>query len=186
MSPLNLGIDAPVILSLIHELAEHQNSASFVQATETSLLDTLCFATNSAAAPSGAGYAKVLLLRLLDVKAAGSSKHTGEIVGMAIYFNNYSTWLAAPGIYLEDLFVCSSHRGNGYGVLLIKALARETVRIGGKRLEWSCQRTNHQSLKFYRGLGADELDEWAHLRVDGDKLKKLSDMAEAETDMLIA
>ena len=99
---------------------------------------------------------------------------------MALYFNNYSTWRAAPGIYLEDLFVKPAYRGKGYGTLLIKALAEETLRIGGKRLEWSCLKWNEPSLKFYRSIGAKEMKDWIGLRVDGDALQKLSGQAEDE------
>jgi len=99
---------------------------------------------------------------------------------MALYFNNYSTWRAAPGIYLEDLYVRKAYRGNGYGTLLIKALAKEVVRIGGKRLEWVCLRSNTPSLEFYRSLGAQEMHDWVGLRADGDALTRLADEAEKE------
>lgn len=94
---------------------------------------------------------------------------------MAMFFNNYSTWRGAPGVYLEDLFVQPEYRGRGYGKLLIRALARETVRIGGARLEWSCLKWNEPSLKFYRGLGAQEMTEWVGLRVDGEALERLAE-----------
>ena len=102
---------------------------------------------------------------------------------MALYFNNYSTWKAAPGIYLEDLFVRPAYRKHGYGTLLIKALAEETVRIGGKRLEWSCLKWNEPSLRFYRSLGAVEKEEWVGLRVDGKALERLAEAAEREVDV---
>ena len=102
---------------------------------------------------------------------------------MALYFNNYSTWRAAPGIHLEDLFIRKAHRGSGYGTLLIKALAEEVVRIGGKRLEWSCLKSNTPSLEFYRSLGAKEMLDWVELRVDGDVLTKLAGEAENEAEV---
>jgi GNAT superfamily N-acetyltransferase len=62
---------------------------------------------------------------------------SGEAAGMALYFNSYSTWRGAPGIYLEDLFVYDRFRGRGYGTALLAALAQEVKSIGGERLEWS-------------------------------------------------
>ena len=94
---------------------------------------------------------------------------------MALYFYNYSTWTGVPGIYLEDLFVKPTYRKRGYGKALIKALAKEVVRIGGKRLEWSCLTWNTPSLEFYASLGAKQKDEWVGLRVEGDDLAKLAE-----------
>ena len=99
---------------------------------------------------------------------------------MALYFNNYSTWLASPGIYLEDLYVRPQYRKRGYGTLLIKALAKETVKIGGKRLEWSCLKWNESSLRFYRSIGATEMHDWIGLRADGQALERLAGEAERE------
>lgn len=96
------------------------------------------------------------------------------VVGMAMYFNNYSTWRAAPGVYLEDLFVRPQYRKRGYATKLIQELAREVLRIDGGRLEWSCLKWNEPSLKFYRSLGAQEMKDWVSLRVDGEALRKLA------------
>lgn len=92
---------------------------------------------------------------------------------MALYFHNYSTWKAAPGIYLEDLYVRPEFRKHGFGKALIKALATETLKVGGKRLEWSCLKWNEPSLQFYRSLGAEEKTAWVGLRVDDEALEKL-------------
>jgi GNAT superfamily N-acetyltransferase len=102
---------------------------------------------------------------------------------MALYFNNYSTWRAAPGIYLEDLYVRKQYRGRGYGTLLIKALAKETVQIGGKRLEWSCLKWNESSLNFYKGLGATQMVDWVGLRVDGEALERLAGQVESKAQV---
>lgn len=182
------------ILSLIHDLAEHMDCVDKCFATRESLLSTLCFAPDPYSAPEGTGYAKTLLLRLpgtpipspassLESQGAPDVGMSGEIVGMAIYFNNYSTWHSAPGIHLEDLFVQQAHRGKGYGMMLIKALAQETIRIGGKRLELSCKTDNHESLKFYRSRGGKELEEWVEFRFDGDVLQRLDEEASKEIVM---
>ncbi|KAG8627490.1 hypothetical protein KVT40_004973 [Elsinoe batatas] len=173
--------DVPHILAMIRELADYEHALSSVKATEQTLLDTLCHAPTPGEAPSGPGYAKTLLLRIPSSPsnpATTNSSHSyvspgGEVVGMAMYFNNYSTWNSAPGIYLEDLYVRKEYRNKGYGKQLIQALAKETLRIGGKRLEWSCLKWNEPSLQFYRGLGATEMKDWVGLRVDGESLEKL-------------
>lgn len=164
----------PEILALIHELALFEESTSSVLATEDLLLQTLSFAPSPATLtgrpPSNTpGYAKTLLL---------TAYPENKIAGMALYFTNYSTWRAKPGIYLEDLFVRPVFRRRGYATMLLRELARETLRlepVGGGRLEWSCLRWNENALRFYRSLGAVEMSEWVGLRVDGDKLGELAE-----------
>ena len=82
-----------------------------------------------------------------------------------------------PGIYLEDLFVKEAYRNKGYGVLLLKQLAREVLKVDGKRLEWSCLDWNEPSLQFYQSakIGASKKEEWVGLRVEGEKLNKLAE-----------
>ncbi|KAH8632013.1 acetyltransferase [Alternaria alternata] len=95
---------------------------------------------------------------------------------MALYFYNYSTWTGVPGIYLEDLFVKENYRKKGYGKRLLKELAGEVLKVGGKRLEWSCLTWNEPSLQFYQSeaVGAQTKDAWVGLRVEGDALGKLA------------
>lgn len=94
---------------------------------------------------------------------------------MAMYFYNYSTWRSAPGIYLEDLFVQPSARGNGYGFLLLKYLAKQCVEINGRRLEWSVLKWNEPSIQFYKQVGAKAMDEWMKMMVEGEALGKLAE-----------
>ncbi|KAL9133437.1 MAG: hypothetical protein Q9175_005382 [Cornicularia normoerica] len=157
--------DVPLILSLIHELAAYEKATSSVLATETSLLKTLSFPSN----PSS-GYAKTLLLLPPHPPSTASHLPSPQCAGMALYFTNYSTWRAAPGIYLEDLFVRPEYRGRGYGKRLLQELAMETRRIGGERLEWSVLKWNEPSIKFYKGIGAQQMDEWVGMRVDDEAL----------------
>lgn len=169
---------------MIHELAEYENASSSVEATEESLKRTLLLTPSTRGAHSNSnGYAKTLLLRLTPPTARDASGNPvrdpsyppkDQVVGMALYFNNYSTWRSKPGIYLEDLFVRPQYRGKGYGKMLLKALAKEVLRIDGGRLEWSCLKWNEPSLQFYRSIGAKEMDGWVGLRVDGDDLWKLA------------
>jgi GNAT superfamily N-acetyltransferase len=152
---------------MINELAIFEKEPDAVEATTSSLLSTLSFpkhANASAISDFTPGWARTLLI--LD--------GAGAVAGMAIFFINYSTWRGAPGVYLEDLFVRPSFRRRGYAQALLKELAAETVRIGGKRFEWSCLKWNENALEFYSTLGAKQMDEWVGLRVDGEALEKLA------------
>ncbi|KAL9128916.1 MAG: hypothetical protein Q9217_002506 [Psora testacea] len=182
--------DVPLILSLIHELAAYEKASSSVEATESSLLRTLSFPSN----PSQ-GYAKTLLLFAPPSHSSSSHPSTTtttstctspsssssallpfpQCAGMALYFSNYSTWRAAPGIYLEDLYIRPEYRGRGYGTALLKELAREVQRMGGGRLEWSVLKWNEPSIRFYEseGVGATRMEEWVGMRVDGVALERL-------------
>jgi len=179
--------DVPEILAMIYELADYEKAASAVEATEGSLKRTLIFAPSPTASHSNStGYARTLILRLPSATTSdprgnpvphpdtAAAPLKDQVIGMALYFNNYSTWRSKPGVYLEDLFVRPQYRGRGYGKLLLKALAREVLRIDGGRLEWSCLTWNEPSLQFYRSIGAKELEGWVGLRVDGDALVKLA------------
>ncbi len=95
-------------------------------------------------------------------------------MGIALYFYNYSTWRARPGIYLEDLYVKQSERKNGYGKRLLVELAKEVRAMGGGRLEWSVLKWNEPSIKFYQSIGAVAMDGWVGMRVDGEGLTKLA------------
>lgn len=180
---------------MIQGLADYESASSKVEATEESLLQTLIFATpatdissTSTASPTttttiehaSPGYAKTLLLRLptsLSESDRAANFTPGAVAGMAMYFNNYSTWRSKPGVYLEDLFVKPQYRKRGYGKALIQALAQEVVRIGGGRLEWSCLKSNTASLAFYKSLGAEQMVDWVQLRVDGERLERLASAA---------
>ncbi|KAL8846882.1 MAG: hypothetical protein Q9221_008048 [Calogaya cf. arnoldii] len=147
--------DVPTILALIHELAAYEKASSSVLATESSLLNTLSFPSSDKP-----GYARTLLI------FPPAPDDENECAGLALYFHNYSTWRAAPGVYLEDLFVRPKFRGRGYGKRLLGELALETKRVGGKRLEWSVLKWNEPSLKFYESLGARRMEGWVGMRVD--------------------
>lgn len=111
----------------------------------------------------------------LIIPPATSENPSPKPVGMALYFYNYSTWRSAPGIYLEDLYVQPSARGNGYGFKLLKWLAAKVVEINGRRLEWSVLKWNEPSIQFYKQVGAQAMDEWTKMMVDGEALTKLAE-----------
>jgi len=147
--------DVPQILAMIVELAEYERSAHEVEAT-ADLLHAALFA------PEPKVFAHVV------------EAHPGELVGFALWFLNFSTWLGRHGIYLEDLYVRPSHRGQGYGKQLLATLADECVRRGFGRLEWWVLDWNDPAIEFYRAHGARAMDEWTVLRLTGDPLKALA------------
>jgi GNAT superfamily N-acetyltransferase len=151
--------DVPTIFSLIRELAEFERLLHEVTATEQSLRAEL-FGENPGAE---------VLIAQIDTPAGE------EIVGFALYFQNFSTFLSKRGIYLEDLYVRPKFRGQGYGGQLLQYLARICVERGYGRLEWSVLDWNQRAIDFYKSLGARPMDEWTVFRVTGDALTKLGD-----------
>jgi len=101
----------------------------------------------------------------------------GKVVGFALYFYNFSTFLMKPGIYLEDLFVSPDYRRRGIATALLKYLASCAVEQGCGRLEWSVLDWNENAITFYERIGAILMDEWTGCRVTG---KALVDLAKAE------
>ncbi|MFD3812108.1 GNAT family N-acetyltransferase [Rhodococcus sp. NPDC058639] len=97
----------------------------------------------------------------------------GTVVGVALWFRNFSTWDGVHGVYLEDLYVRPEHRGAGHGRALLAALAHECVERGYTRLSWSVLNWNEPSIGFYRSLGAVPQDEWTTFRLSGDALREL-------------
>jgi len=146
--------DEGIILSFIQALAEFEKLSHEVVATEQSLGETL-FGPKSVA--------KVLLAYL------------GEgPVGFALYFYSYSTFLAKPGLYLEDLFVLPELRSHGVGKKLLQELARTALKEGLGRMEWSCLDWNERALKFYASLGAVPMKEWTVQRLKGKNIEALA------------
>ena len=94
----------------------------------------------------------------------------GEVLGYAIYFFTYSTFRARPSLYLEDVFVEPERRGQGAGVALFRACAREAVANACARMEWQVLSWNQPSIDFYERLGARHLDDWLPFRLDGEAL----------------
>ncbi|TAK42413.1 MAG: GNAT family N-acetyltransferase [Betaproteobacteria bacterium] len=99
----------------------------------------------------------------------------GELAaGFALYFHNYSTFLARRGLYLEDLFVIPEARGRGYGKALIRHCARLAVERGCGRFEWAVLDWNRPAIDFYRSLGAAVLPDWQICRMTGEALARLA------------
>lgn len=147
--------DVPEILAMVRELAEYERALHEVSATEEHLRSTL-FADD----PKVFGHLAV-------------ADGTDQVVGMAIWFLSYSTWLGAHNLYLEDLYVRPGARGTGVGRLLLRTLAEICVERGYPRLEWWVLDWN-PAREFYAAIGAGALTEWIPYRVDGDALRRLA------------
>ncbi len=105
-----------------------------------------------------------------------------RVVGFALFFTNYSTFVGRPGIYLEDLFVQPAARGRGIGKALLAQLAALAVQRRCGRLEWSVLDWNAPAIGFYRSLGAKAMDEWTVYRLDGEALQALGRQCRSELD----
>ena len=146
--------DAPIILRLITALAEYEKLSREVVATEDSIRETMFGDEPQAEA----------VLAYAD----------DQPVGLAIWFHNYSTFLASKGLYLEDLFVLPEWRGQGIGKALLVHLAGIAVERGCGRMEWSVLNWNTPAIGFYRSLGAKAMDEWTVFRLTGDAITTLA------------
>jgi GNAT superfamily N-acetyltransferase len=108
-------------------------------------------------------------------EAVLAESDTGEALGFALFFGNYSTFLTSPGVYLEDLFVIESARGRGIGRALLGEVARIAHERGAGRLEWAVLDWNAKAIAFYESAGATVLPDWRICRVTGDRLKRLGE-----------
>jgi GNAT superfamily N-acetyltransferase len=145
--------DVPAIVGLIQDLALYERQPEDCHA-EPALLEKHLFGPRP--------YAEAI------VAEAG-----GELIGFALFFHNYSTWLTRPGLYLEDLYVKPEHRGLGAGKALLERLARLAVSRGCGRMEWSVLTWNEPAIGFYKALGAVPMDGWRTYRLTGDALEAL-------------
>ncbi len=146
--------DVPLILQFIRDLAEYERLAHLVVATEELL---------RAALFGGSPFAEVLI-----------GEEDGTPAGFALFFHNFSTFLAQPGIYLEDLFVKPEYRGRGYGKALLARLAQIARDRRCGRVEWAVLDWNEPSIAFYKSLGARPMEDWRTFRLTGDALEKLA------------
>ena len=149
--------DVPIVLSFIRQLAAYEKLSHEVEATEETLRATLF--------PVGGRTVAECILAF----------EGGAPAGFALYFLTYSTFLAKPGLYLEDLFVVPERRGRGIGKALILHLARLASDRGYGRMEWAVLDWNEPSIGFYKKLGAATLDDWTTMRLTGDALLRLGE-----------
>jgi GNAT superfamily N-acetyltransferase len=159
-----MASDTPQILAFIRALAEFERAPDAVFASEDSLLRD-GFGPNP--------YFQCLI-----------AEHDGRPAGFAFYFFNYSTWMGRPGIYLEDLFVHPEFRGLGIGKALLKQVAAIAVEKGCRRMQWVVLDWNTPAIDFYSAMGAEFLDEWRNVRLDGEALDRLAAGAGNPVDVL--
>lgn len=146
--------DVPLITRFIRELAEYERLAHEVVATEEKVRESV-FGERR--------HAEVLI-----------AEENGEPAGFALFFHNYSTFLAKPGLYLEDLYVRPELRGKGYGKALLARLATIARERDCGRFEWAVLNWNEPAIQFYRSLGALPMNHWTVYRVTGDSLDELA------------
>ena len=151
--------DVPVLFGLIQALAEYEKLSHAVTGSPASLEEHL-FGKQT--------YAEAILAQL-----------EAQVVGFALFFNNYSTFLTQPGIYLEDIVVLPEYRGQGIGKALLSYIAKLAVERGCGRLEWSVLDWNSPAIAFYQRMGACILEEWRICRVTGASLSELAQKADS-------
>jgi GNAT superfamily N-acetyltransferase len=148
--------DVPAILALVHELAIYEKEPHAVEATEAHFREALFPQEH---APTAFGHVAVV---------------DGTVVGMAIWYVTFSTWLGGAGIWLEDLFVSPEHRGSGLGKGLLATLAALCAERGYARLEWWVLKWNTPSIGFYDSIGGQPMGEWITYRLDGRALDSMA------------
>ncbi|MCW2704425.1 MAG: ats [Blastococcus sp.] len=142
--------DVPAVVALVRELADYEKALHEVALTGEQL-------TSALFGDSPALFGHV-------------AESDGEVVGIALWFLNFSTWRGTHGIYLEDLYVSPQHRGAGLGRELLRTLAAVCVERGYSRLEWSVLDWNASAIDFYKAAGAVPMDEWTVFRLTDDAL----------------
>ncbi|KAK9187127.1 hypothetical protein WN944_018518 [Citrus x changshan-huyou] len=190
--------DVPHIHKLIHQMAVFEKLTHLFAATESSLAATLFnsppftsftvlllevspspfapFHSPSSSSPSP--YSPVDRVVYLDLPLddpdretfASDETHDVTVAGFVLFFPNYSTFLAKPGFYIEDIFVRECYRRKGFGRILLSAVAKQAVKMGYGRVEWIVLDWNVNAIKFYEEMGAKVLSEWRICRLTGDAL----------------
>ena len=146
--------DVGIILELIREIAAYEKLSHQVTAEASTLKDSLF-------GPSPA--AEVVL-----------ASWSGEVVGYAIYFHNFSTFEGKRGLYLEDIFIKPNHRGKGIGKAMLTHLAKLALERGCARFEWVVLDWNTPAIEFYQGLGASVLEDWKVCRMERESIEQLA------------
>lgn len=147
--------DLPALVQLIGELAEFEH------------LSHLCEVTVDKLAPHLFGDNPVAECVVGEIR--------GEVVGFALFFTNFSTFLAKPGLYLEDLYVRPAHRRSGLGKALLVHLAGLACERGYGRFDWTVLDWNEDAIRFYQKLGATVMPEWRICRLTGEALERYGD-----------
>lgn len=145
--------EAGLILEFIKKLAAYEKCSDEVVADEATI------------------YNSIFVEKAAEVVFA---EEDGVVIGFALFFHNFSTFVGRKGLYLEDLFIIPEKRGLGYGKAILKYLANIAVERHCGRMEWICLDWNAPSLAFYRSIGAIPMDEWTVQRMHEDVVKSFA------------
>jgi GNAT superfamily N-acetyltransferase len=160
--------DVPALLQLFGELAEYEHLTHELRATEQGLT----------AALFGERPVAEALIAERDAESGGPERDAESsapgVLGYALFFPTFSSFLTSTGVWLEDLFVRPDHRGEGVGRALLSAVAARVCEQGGERLEWAALDWNELALGFYRRMGASTASEWITHRLDGAALERVA------------
>ena len=148
--------EAGLILEFIKKLAAYEKCSDEVVADEATI------------------YNSIFVEKAAEVVFA---EEDGVVIGFALFFHNFSTFVGRKGLYLEDLFIIPEKRGLGYGKAILKYLANIAVERHCGRMEWICLDWNQPALKVYRSIGAIPMDEWTVQRLDETALKRFAEEA---------
>ena len=146
--------EAGLILEFIKKLAAYERCSDEVVADEATI------------------YQSIFVEKAAEVIFA---EEDGVVIGFALFFHNFSTFVGRKGLYLEDLFIIPEKRGLGYGKAILKYLAQIAIERNCGRMEWICLDWNTPSIAFYRSIGAQPLDEWTVQRMTEDATKKFAE-----------
>lgn len=146
--------EAGLILEFIKKLAAYEKCSDEVVADEATI------------------YNSIFVEKAAEVVFA---EEDGVVIGFALFFHNFSTFVGRKGLYLEDLFIIPEKRGLGYGKAILKYLANIAVERNCGRMEWICLDWNAPSLAFYRSIGAIPMDEWTVQRMNENLVKKFAE-----------
>jgi len=147
--------DVTAIVQLIRDLAVFEKLEHLVQATPEKL--------------------RPQLFGEKPVAEAIVAEADGQVIAFALYFTNFSTFLARPGLYLEDLYVQPAHRGKGVGEAMLSRLARTAAERDYGRFEWSVLDWNENAIRFYQRMGATVMPDWRICRIAGDALQAFAE-----------
>ena len=136
--------DVPRIWELINELADYERLSDRVTGNPDALSDHL-FKEK---------VVQCVVAQLED-----------QVIGYALSFGTYSTFLTRPGVWMEDLYITPEHRGKGYGKALLTHVVETARATGAGRVEWSVLDWNEPSIQFYQAFGATVMPDWKTCRV---------------------
>jgi GNAT superfamily N-acetyltransferase len=153
--------DVSLILRFIRQGAEDQAPGTVPTATEEALANTLHL-SDVPSSPTQIGWPLLIF------------SPEGTPAGLLIYFYNLTTWQAAPGVCMEELYVAPEFRSLGYARMLVEAMTGAAKKAGCVKMEWNCLSDNQRALRFYGKLGAEKMETWDILKVGKEGIERLA------------